>query len=145
MSSAHTRTESAEPIPIHSVGIVGLGIMGGSLAKALHEGEEPCHVVGWSLSDADLDAAERAGVISRRASSLEEAARDVDLLVLAVPLAATCELVGRLAPSLGGDAILHDVASLKGPVQAAVLEHGLERRWVGGHPMCGSEASGFRR
>jgi len=143
MSSAHTRTESAEPIPFRSVGIVGLGVMGGSFAMALHERAEPCDVVGWSLSDADLDAAEKAGAISRRASSLDDVARDVDLLVLAIPLAATCELVGRLAPSLGEDALLHDVASLKSPVQAAVLDHGLERRWVGGHPMCGSEASGF--
>jgi len=63
--------------------------------------------------------------------------------VLAVPLATTCELVGRLAGSLGEETILHDVASLKGPVQAAVSENGLDDRWVGAHPMCGSEASGF--
>jgi len=144
MSSAQSKTEPADAHPFRSVGIVGLGVMGGSFAMALHRCGWTGDVVGWSVDDADLDAAERSGAISRRAGVLEEAFDGVDLIVLAVPLQVTCELLGRLAPVAASHVIVHDVASLKVPVGAAVAEHGLQSQWVGGHPMCGSEASGFQ-
>lgn len=117
--------------------------MGGSLARALHRRGEDCDVVGWDLDPFDLEAARSSGAISRQATSLEDAVATVELVVLAVPVQATCSLLGELAPLSRSDAIVHDVASLKAPVQEAVADHGLESRWVGGHPMCGSEASGF--
>ena len=138
-----TRTDLPDPTPFRSIGIVGLGVMGGSLAQALRRQDEDCDVVGWDHDPSDLEAAVNSGAISRQAASLEDAVATVELLVLAVPVQATCGLLGRLAPLLESDTVVHDVASLKAPVQAAVTEHGLQSRWVGGHPMCGSQASGF--
>jgi prephenate dehydrogenase len=73
----------------------------------------------------------------------EEAVDGADLVVIAIPMEATCRLVPRLAGALGADTVLTDVASLKVPVRDAVRSAGLEAVWVGSHPMCGSEASGF--
>jgi prephenate dehydrogenase len=66
-----------------------------------------------------------------------------DLVVLAIPLEAACRLIPRLYDPLGEHTVLTDVASLKVPVRSAVQSAGLEAVWVGSHPMCGSEASGF--
>lgn len=143
MSSAPTKTDVSDPGPFRSIGIVGLGVMGGSLAKGLHRRGGSGEVVGWDLDPSHLDGGERAGAITRRAACLEEAVEGMELVVLAVPVQAACALMGRLPHLLSSDAILHDLASLKTPVQAAVAARGLESRWVGGHPMCGSEASGF--
>lgn len=66
-----------------------------------------------------------------------------DLVVLATPLDATCRLIPHLVDALGEHTVLTDVASLKVPVREAVRSEGLEAAWVGSHPMCGSETSGF--
>jgi prephenate dehydrogenase len=117
--------------------------MGGSLAKALRRHESPPEVIGWALDGGDLDGALQDGAIARRAESPEEVAGNADLLVLAVPLRATCDLVASLAPHLAADAVVHDLASLKVPVMEAAAAAGVADRWVGGHPMAGSELSGW--
>ncbi len=125
------------------VAVVGLGVMGGSLARAL----APLGIVeirGWSPRETERAAALEAGVVHEAPEYWEEAVEDALLVVLATPLSAVCELlprVGRAAPG----AVLTDVASLKAPVQAVARRAGLADRWVGSHPMTGSEGRGFAR
>ena len=129
--------------PFQHVAILGLGVMGGSLAKALAALTARPRCVGWSPVAAERNEALEAGVLDRAAGSPEEAVQGADLVVLAIPLEATCGLIPRLADRVGTDAVLTDVASLKVPVRGVVRSAGLEAVWVGSHPMCGSEASGF--
>lgn len=123
------------------VGIVGLGLMGGSLALALRGR------VGLLLAverQADTrQAALRAGVVDAAVEALTADAPPVDLLVLATPVRAILDTLARL-PSVrpGGCGVL-DLGSTKRAVVAAMsaLPEGFAA--IGGHPMCGKETSGL--
>jgi prephenate dehydrogenase len=129
--------------PFGSVGILGLGVMGGSLARALAELPERPRVTGWSPKAAEREAARRAGVVHAAPETWREAVADIELLVLAVPLRASCDLLPEIVAATAPTATLSDVASLKAPLMRAVAAAKAESRWVGAHPMAGSEASGF--
>jgi prephenate dehydrogenase len=116
--------------------IAGLGLVGGSLARALTR-------AGWAVIGVDrapvLARARRARAIAR-AAALEEAAAAADVVVLAAPPDANLRLLRRLARF--PDVVSTDVGSVKRPIGLAAARLGL-RSFVGGHPMAGSERSGF--
>ncbi len=125
------------------VAILGLGLMGGSLARALKGLSSPPRVTGWSPLAREREDALDEGALDEAPADVEPAVTAADLVVLATPVDAACRLVHTVAGLLPERAVLTDVASLKRPVLDAVRAAGLEARWVGAHPMCGSEASGF--
>lgn len=131
------------PFPFSRVALVGLGVMGGSLARALAHLDDGPAVTGWSAAPEDVAAALDEGVLTHAAGSLEDCVAESDLVVLATPVQAVCELLPAAAAAAPEAAVLHDVASLKAPVEAAAEAAGVAHRWIGGHPMAGSEASGF--
>ena len=138
---------------VETVGIVGLGLIGGSLARALKEaaggsgreeaGSEAPRIVASTLDPRDLDRAVAEGVVDRGVEEAAEVASEADLLVYATPLDATLELLEAHRDRIRSDAVVTDVVSLKLPVARKIRELGLQDRWVGGHPMAGSEQSGF--
>jgi prephenate dehydrogenase len=132
-----------EATPFRRVAVLGLGLMGGSLVRALARLPDPPFVTGWSPEPSEAEAARGSGALSAATASPADAVREADLVVLATPLGAACALVEALAGALGADALLTDVVSLKVPLADAVRRAGLTGRWVGAHPMCGGEASGF--
>jgi prephenate dehydrogenase len=130
------------------VALLGVGQIGGSIARALRTsagGTDPVEwIVAWSPTGDGPREALRAGVIDAAAGSLGEAVDGSDLIVLAAPpldcldlLEALGELRGRAAPG----ALFTDVASTKERIVAAAATAGLP--FVGGHPMAGSEGVGF--
>lgn len=139
MCSSPIRSESA----FGHVAIVGLGVMGGSLARALASAPNAPTIVGWSPDADEREAAHREGVISTAAPSVEAAMVDADLVVLATPLAATLALLATVVATASEEATVTDVASLKAPVESEVTRLGLGARWVGSHPMAGSERAGW--
>lgn len=139
MSSVRSSTER----PFGTVSVLGLGVMGGSLARALSELPEAPTVVGWSPEAGEREAARAAGVVARAPEGWPEAVADADLVVLAAPLRASCELLGPVADAAPAEATISDVASLKAPLAEAAAAAGVTDRWVGAHPMAGSEESGF--
>ena len=130
------------------VAILGFGLIGGSIARALAEApDRPAwSVAAWSPTGDGPGRAAADGVIETAADSPAEAIDGAQLVVLAAPPTATIELVGRLGtglrPALAPDTVITDVASTKAAVVAAATEHGL--RFVGGHPMAGRETSGYQ-
>lgn len=116
--------------------------MGGSVARSLARLAEDVRVSGWSPDGEEREAALAAGAVHRAASTLEQTVGDADLVVLAAPLGACIDLLPRVA-DMASEALLTDVASLKAPLATAAEGVGLEGRWVGCHPMAGSERSGF--
>ena len=129
--------------PFASVAILGLGVMGGSLARALSELADKPRVTGWAPQPSEREAALAAGAVDVAPAEWQAAVRDVELVVLAAPLAVSCAMLGQVAQAAPNDATLTDVASLKAPLARAAAAAGLAARWVGSHPMAGSEASGF--
>ncbi|AIC91727.1 Prephenate dehydrogenase [Bifidobacterium [indicum] DSM 20214 = LMG 11587] len=133
---------TASPIltSAHKIAIAGLGLIGGSLARRL--ARQGRFVVAWNHTDRPYEAARSEGI--HCVETLEELAQGKpDVLVLATPLKAMPEMLGRLAPVLTRGTTLTDVGSVKGLVRQQVREAGLSDRYVGGHPMAGSEFSGY--
>jgi prephenate dehydrogenase len=124
------------------VAVLGLGVIGGSVARGLSDVGVAERVIGWSPESTERDAALTARAITFGAAEWPQAVEDADLVVLATPLAATLDIMASL-PEAAPDAAITDVAGLKLPVALAASEAGLSDRWVGSHPMAGSERSGF--
>ncbi|MGE0452245.1 MAG: prephenate dehydrogenase [Vicinamibacteria bacterium] len=120
------------------VAVVGLGLIGGSLARALRTAG---HQVRGIDRPGVLRAASRARAIERGVS-LEQAADWADVLVLAAPPRANERLLRRLARLGPARLVVTDVSSVKQPIVAEARRLAL-RRFVGGHPIAGSERSGF--
>lgn len=126
-----------------TVGVVGLGLVGGSLARRLKEGNEPPEIVASSLDRADLERAVDEGVVDRAAPDAVGVAASADLVVYATPIDVTLDLLTDHRDAWSEDAVVTDVASLKAPVERRIRELGAVARWVGSHPMAGSEESGY--
>jgi len=125
------------------VTIAGVGLIGGSLALAARAAGLVGEVVGYGRSAANLHTAQQRGIVDRYSHDPREAARDADLLVLAVPVRAMASVVRVCAPVLRAGAVVTDVGSVKGSVirdVEAVLPASLA--FVGAHPIAGTEASG---
>ncbi|MFQ5536892.1 MAG: prephenate dehydrogenase [Gemmatimonadota bacterium] len=129
-------------LPFTRVGIVGLGVMGGSLARALARHHPYLETAGWSPDPGEREAALAAGAVGRAPETLEEAIAEAELVVLGVPVDAELELLPRIAAS-APEAVLSNVTSLQIPAAAVAATSTWGRRWVGSHPMVGSERSGF--
>lgn len=124
-----------------SIGIVGLGLIGGSLAKRL--AAHGVRVIAWNHTSAPYDAAQRCGI--ECVDSLQAlAAAAPSVIMLCNPLAAMSTVLEELAPFINRETTtLSDVGSVKGEVAQEVLQAGLENCYVGAHPMAGNELSGF--
>ncbi len=127
------------------IGIVGLGLLGGSVAKALKKAHPQTHISGFSLSSDDMALAEREGVIDNSCRTADEAVLDRDLVVYATPLAATLDLLSLHCHNWSPGTLVTDVVSLKGPVLSRILELGEASRYVGSHPMAGGEGTGYSK
>ena len=128
--------------------LLGLGLIGGSIARALREAPPdgaPLRIAAWTPGGTGPRAAAAAGVIDVAAASPAEALAGAGLVVLAAPPLACVELLerlgGELRPHLAADATVTDVASTKTVLLTAAVAAGVP--YVGGHPMAGSETSGF--
>ena len=122
------------------VGVVGLGLIGGSLALRLVS--RGVDVVAWNHTPRPYAAAEAAGI--RCVPSLADlAAAGPDVIVLCNPLEAMPDVLAALAPVIAPATTLTDVGSVKGMVRDQVKAAGLGARYVGAHPMAGNELSGW--
>ncbi len=129
---------------INRLCIIGVGLMGGSLARALRAAGAVDEVVGCARDEAHLQRAKALGVIDRYTLDPASAVQGADVVVVAVPVGA-CEAVFRaIAPSLASDTAVTDVGSTKGSVVAAARRAfgALPQCFVPGHPIAGNERSG---
>jgi prephenate dehydrogenase len=115
--------------------------MGTSVGLSLRAFPSHVHVVGWDTDPDALAVAFRRGGISEPAASLAEAVSSADLVVIAAPIEHVVPLARAIGPHLKDEAVVTDVASAKASLVPA-CEAVLGGRFVGGHPMAGSEISG---
>jgi len=123
--------------------IVGLGLMGGSLARALRERGACREVLAVTRREETVREAMRRGFIHWGTCDLAEGVGQTDLIVLATPVRTILELipqVGTLAPA---GCVLMDVGSTKARIVEAMEALPSHLQAIGGHPMCGKEASGI--
>ena len=129
---------------IRQITIIGTGLVGGSFALALRKRKFAGRIVGCDRESA-LKKAKMCGVIDRGFVEPADAVRGSQLVMLATPVLAIVDLIGRLGPALPATTLLTDVGSTK----SAVVEQALRvfgknagKRFLAGHPMAGKEHSG---
>jgi prephenate dehydrogenase len=126
------------------IAVIGLGLLGGSVAKAAKSRGIAEIVVGVTRRRETLEAALRTGAVDLASSDLAEAVRGAELVVLGTPLYAMAEVLSKAAPHLEAGALVTDVGSVKGILAErlpGILPDGVT--YVGAHPMAGSHRSGF--
>jgi prephenate dehydrogenase len=129
---------------IRQITIVGTGLIGGSLALALRKRKFAGRIVGCDREPA-LQKAKKLGVIDGGFADPVDAVRGSQLVVLATPVLAIVDLIGRLGPGLAAGTLLTDVGSTKAAVaeQAQkVFGKSAGKRFLAGHPMAGKEHGG---
>jgi prephenate dehydrogenase len=127
-----------------TVAILGVGLIGGSLARALKRANAAREIVGYSRSTATLELARDLNVIDRAAQTAAAAVEGAEVVVVAVHLAATETVLAEIRTSLSEPAIVTDVGSVKAPVVGAA-RRALGSKFpcfVPGHPLAGTEKSG---
>ncbi len=124
------------------VAVVGLGLIGGSLARDLTAAGHT--VVAYDRNASSVRAARRARVICGALPADLDGVEECDVCVIAVPVDATIALLRRSATVLGRVAVVTDVGSTKASIVRAARSAGLAHCFVGGHPMAGDHASGWR-
>ncbi len=119
------------------VAVVGLGLIGGSIALAARE-RLAAEVSGWDADPTAIDAAVAHGAISSGAGSLASAVAEADAVFAAAPVSALPELLTTALMEVRAEAIVIDAGSTKHTIVEAIDDP----RFVGGHPLAGSETSG---
>lgn len=132
----------------HRIGIVGLGLIGGSLLKALRRaGMGAQDIVVVDTDATTLQAIDESGLADTAARTVDESLASCGLLVLCLPLPAVEEALKRVAalrPMARGQRIVSDVTGIKAPVLALAKRHLEGARFVGAHPMIGGVHAGFQ-
>jgi prephenate dehydrogenase len=129
---------------IRRLAVVGVGLIGGSLARALRAAGEVGEIVGCGRGKANLERAVELGVIDRYSHDVGEAVAGADTVFVAVPLGAMRDAFAAMRDHLAPDAVVTDGGSAKGSVVADArtgLGDGL-RAFVPGHPIAGTERTG---
>ena len=125
------------------IAILGPGLIGGSIALALRR-LGGSHVTLWARRAEAVGEVIAASCADAATADLATAVKDADLVVLCVPVGAMGALADAISPMIRGDCVITDVGSVKGPVLAELRPIFRERgRFVGSHPMAGSEHTGL--
>lgn len=124
-------------------GFIGLGLIGGSIARAIREKMPDSKIIAYDINTESLSLAKKEGVADIAAASIDESFSACDYLFLCAPVQKNDENLQAVKKILSPNCLLTDVGSVKTEIHHAVKEAGLERQFIGGHPMAGSERVGF--
>ena len=129
-------------MPIKKVSIIGMGLMGGSLALALRKAFPDFDVWGYARSVESFKRVDKylPGRVER---DLGKLIKDADIVFLSLPVYAIIEYFGKIAPFLKEGTIVCDLASTKAQIEKGAKQYLPKHvKFVGCHPLCGSEKSG---
>lgn len=125
------------------IGFVGLGLIGGSIAKAVRQYYPDCEILAFDKNRETLALAVQEGTIHTACSSIDSNFRGCSYIFLCAPIAYNTAYLSQLKDVADKDCILTDVGSVKTSIHEEAAALGLEENFIGGHPMAGSEKSGF--
>lgn len=126
-----------------NVGFIGLGLIGGSIAKALKKSGSPFYITAYNRSPGPLDEAVSDGVVDRAAYEIDGAFYDCDIIFLCTPVEHNSAYLSLLKGKIKKGCIITDVGSVKGYIHETVRALDMEDCFIGGHPMAGSEKTGY--
>ena len=124
-------------------GFIGLGLIGGSIAKAIRQFVPDAEIVAFDKNKEALALATQESVIDVAVSSIDENFKNCEYLFLCAPVSYNTAYLKQLSGYLDEDCILTDVGSVKSDIHREARRLGLNGYFIGGHPMAGSEKSGY--
>lgn len=125
------------------IGFIGLGLIGGSIAKALKNASQEYELIAYDIDRESLSLAVKEKVIEHALSEVNEEFGTCDFVFLCAPVTENDENLKKLAGCLKEGAVLTDVGSVKGDIHKHIEQTDLADRFIGGHPMAGSEKTGY--
>ena len=127
----------------HKIGFIGLGLIGGSIARAVRQYFPDYEIVAFDKNKETLALATQESVIDVAATTIDDNFRNCRYLFLCAPVSYNTAYLRQIREYLHDDCILTDVGSVKTNIHKEVEALGIERYFIGGHPMAGSEKSGY--
>ena len=125
------------------IGFIGLGLIGGSIAKAIRQYYPEYDIIAFDKNKESLALAVQEGTIHTACSSIDDNFRGCTYIFLCAPVNYNAAYLSQLKSLIDSDCILTDVGSVKTSIHKEVIRLGMEESFIGGHPMAGSEKSGF--
>ncbi len=123
--------------------IVGVGLIGGSMARKARDESIVKKFVGFGRTKENLENAVSLGVIDRYESDIFKAVQGSDLVVIATPVEKSINILSDLLPKLDSETIITDVGSVKGKIVDIFRgSENINAEFIGGHPIAGTESSG---
>ena len=124
-------------------GFIGLGLIGGSIARAIRSTLPDAHLMAYDIHEASLQLALKEGVINEICPAIDASFSSCDYIFLCAPVSHNDENLLLLKQYLSPGTILTDVGSVKTGIHRQVESLGLKDQFIGGHPMAGSERFGY--
>ena len=125
-------------------GFIGLGLIGGSIAKALRLRLPDTKLIAYDVNSASLDLAKREQIIDQICPAIDDSFKNCDYLFLCAPVSHNAGNLLTLKNFLSPNTILTDVGSVKTGIHKQIEELQLQAQFIGGHPMAGSERFGYQ-
>lgn len=144
LTDMNTETKSNAPSGFRTVGFAGLGLIGGTIARAIRKFYPKTRIIAYDPDRRSLEEAVGDGVVSTAAYMIGGIFRECEIIFLCAPVQRNDENLLRLKPYLSPDTVLTDVGSVKTDIHEHVRQEGLTAQFIGGHPMTGSERIGYR-
>jgi len=125
------------------IAFIGLGLIGGSIARGIKRSSPDVTIMAYMRTRAKLEQARQDGIVDVILSGIGEELRICDLIFLCTPVEYNAAYLKEIRPYLKPGAIVTDVGSTKTDIHNHVIRLGMEEVFVGGHPMAGSEKTGY--
>lgn len=126
-----------------TTGFIGLGLIGGSIAKTIRRIHPASTIYAYDRDTASLELACKDGTLTKYFEEVDSRFAACDIIFLCAPVSCNIEYLKQLKDIVKDDCLITDVGSVKDPIQKAVKELDMEANFIGGHPMVGSEKSGY--
>ncbi len=126
-----------------NIGFIGLGLIGGSIAKALRASMPDIGIIVYDIDEKTRELAKSDGIASQTVSSIDASFSSCNYIFLCAPVSMNAENLAALTPFLSPSCILTDVGSVKSGIHERIEALGLGGQFIGGHPMAGSERYGY--
>lgn len=126
-----------------NVGFIGLGLIGGSIAKALKHYYPDVFIIAHTRSRETARYALDEGIIDKACKEIDSSYSQCSYIFLCAPVEANASYLKTLKPLLTEECILTDVGSTKSDIHRHITALGMEKNFIGGHPMTGSEKTGI--
>ena len=127
----------------YTLGFIGLGLIGGSIAKSAKRVNPDVKIIAYNRTRQRSQLAYDEGIVDIIADEVDDIFAQCDFIFLCTPVEQNNTYLSKLKTIIGPDTIITDVGSVKSPIHKAIEELGMEGNFIGGHPMTGSEKTGY--